>query len=280
MIEAVFLSVVIPTYHRNDLLALCLDKLAPSIQSLSGNSYEVLVTDDGIKQTAQAMILEKYPWAQWVEGSKKGPATNRNNGTKHAKGNWLVFLDDDCVPDENCLYQYKQSIEDDNKIKAIEGRIYVTEPRTRLDQISPINETGGCFWSCNIAIEKDFFYSIGKFDERFPFAAMEDVDLRKKIYKSEAKYLFLKSAAVEHPWRYYGGWKKLMQSEKSILIYLSIHPSESIKINSFFFLKKVVRSFLYYTFPMGLKLRFKGILAPILEHIAELRLMIILFFIK
>lgn len=280
MSEIVFLSVVIPTYHRNDLLALCLDRLAPSVQSLSSSNYEVIVTDDGTMQTAQAMILEKYPWTKWVAGPKKGPAANRNNGAKNAKGSWLVFLDDDCVPDIDCLYEYNKAIEDGNELKAIEGRIYVTEPRSRLDQISPINEKGGCYWSCNIAIEKYFFNSINGFDERFPYANMEDVDLKKKIINSGCKTKFLYTASVIHPWRYYGGWKKLMQSEKSILIYLTIHPSERIKINSYFFLKKVIRSFLYYTLPMGIKLRFRGISSPILEHIAELRLMIILLFSK
>ncbi len=276
MREATFLSVIIPTYHRNDLLALCLDKLAPTVQSLSSNSYEIIVTDDGVNETAQAMLNELYPWAKWVAGPQKGPAANRNNGAKHAQGNWLVFLDDDCLPDVDCLNEYKKQIEADNEIKAIEGRIYVTEPRTRLDQVSPINEIGGYFWSCNIAIEQILFYKIGKFDERFPYAAMEDVDLRIKIYNSGKKNIFLRSASVEHPWRKHGGWNKFMQSEKSILIYLTIHPQEKKVINSYFFLKKVVRSFLYYTVPFCFEFRFKGAAIPFLEHFAELRLMVLL----
>lgn len=40
-------SVVIPTCRRNDLLAKCLDRLAPGQQTLSPDQYEVIVTDDG-----------------------------------------------------------------------------------------------------------------------------------------------------------------------------------------------------------------------------------------
>ena len=40
-------SVVIPTCERNDLLARCLERLAPGAQRFSADRYEVIVTDDG-----------------------------------------------------------------------------------------------------------------------------------------------------------------------------------------------------------------------------------------
>ncbi|MHC5729635.1 MAG: glycosyltransferase family 2 protein, partial [Nostoc sp.] len=66
-------SVIIPTYHRNDLLAKCLDCLAPGVQTLSAEQYEVIVTDDGSQTTAEEMIRQQYPWAKWVAGPRKGP---------------------------------------------------------------------------------------------------------------------------------------------------------------------------------------------------------------
>ncbi|MFM6224388.1 MAG: glycosyltransferase family 2 protein, partial [Dolichospermum sp.] len=73
-------SVIIPTYHRNDLLAKCLDCLAPGMQTLPADQYEVIVSDDGYQSTAQEMIEQNYPWVKWVAGPGKGPAANRNNG--------------------------------------------------------------------------------------------------------------------------------------------------------------------------------------------------------
>ncbi|URD49587.1 glycosyltransferase family 2 protein [Chroococcidiopsis sp. CCNUC1] len=102
-------SIIIPTYQRNDLLAKCLHCLAPDIQTLPFEQYEVIVTDDGFQTTAQQMIREFYPWAKWVAGSRKGPAANRNNGAKYACGEWLVFTDDDCLPDSHWLEAYAQA---------------------------------------------------------------------------------------------------------------------------------------------------------------------------
>src|SRR5258708_21085247 len=39
-------SVVVPTRDRNDLLALCLGRLAPDAQTTPAEQYEVIVTDD------------------------------------------------------------------------------------------------------------------------------------------------------------------------------------------------------------------------------------------
>lgn len=73
-------SVIIPTYHRNDLLAKCLDCLASNVQTLTSDDYEVIVTDDGSLTTAEEMINHHYSWVKWVAGSHNGPAANRNNG--------------------------------------------------------------------------------------------------------------------------------------------------------------------------------------------------------
>ena len=95
--DAPLFSVVIPTCHRNDALAACLERLAPGKQSLAAASYEVIVTDDGSRATSEAMLREKFPWAKWMAGPRRGPAANRNHGAKHANGNWIAFADDDCL---------------------------------------------------------------------------------------------------------------------------------------------------------------------------------------
>ncbi|MFM6609030.1 MAG: glycosyltransferase family 2 protein, partial [Dolichospermum sp.] len=59
-------SVIIPTYHRNDLLAKCLDWLTHGVQTLPADKYEVIVSDDGYQSTAQEMIEQNYPWVKWV----------------------------------------------------------------------------------------------------------------------------------------------------------------------------------------------------------------------
>ena len=101
------LSVIIPTCNRNDLLGKCLDCLSPNIQTLSASSYEVIVTDDSKQHQAKQFVEENYGWVKWIAGPQRGPAENRNNGAKNANGEWLIFIDDDCLPDAKILEVYQ-----------------------------------------------------------------------------------------------------------------------------------------------------------------------------
>ncbi|MBW4686020.1 MAG: glycosyltransferase family 2 protein [Komarekiella atlantica HA4396-MV6] len=271
-------TVIIPTYNRNDLLAKCLDCLVPGIQTLADEQYEVIVTDDSSQTTAEEMIQERYPWVKWVAGPRKGPAANRNNGAKYAQGEWLAFTDDDCLPDPQWLEGYAQAKITQPSALVFEGRTYVDRPRKTLDETSPINESGGFLWSCNFAIQSQLFESLGGFDERFPYAAMEDVELRLRLMKMGNRFFFIQSASVCHPWRHSGGWKKLRQHQESTLIYLSIHPEELAKINYKTYLSYTLRGFIKTTIPGLLKFSYPGFKEAFLEHISFLYMAFKLYF--
>ena len=276
-----FFSVVIPTYHRNDLLAKCLDCLAPEIQTLSAEKYEVIITDDGSETTAQEMIEEQYPWVKWVQGKRKGPAANRNNGAKYAQGEWLFFTDDDCLPDPQWLKAYAEAIVNFPNYQVLEGRTYVDRPQQSLAEISPINESGGHLWSCNFSINKKLFELLGGFDERFPYAAMEDVEIQFRLKKAGYDFLFIKSASVCHPWRpmsfSQNGWETPKGYKESTFIYLSIHPEEAKRINTKSYLKVAIRTIITTIIPGIFEFRLKGIKEMLLYEMNMLRMAFLLF---
>lgn len=276
-----FFSVIVPTYHRNDLLAKCLDCLTPGVQTLPFEQYEVIVTDDGSQTTAEEMIREHYPWVKWLVGPRKGPAANRNNGAKYAQGEWLAFTDDDCLPDPHWLETYTEAIVAEHLCLVFEGRTYVDRPRQTLAEISPINESGGYLWSCNFAIQGQLFESLSGFDERFPYAAMEDVDLRLRLTNIGHKFSFVKAASVCHPWRVKSstrdGWKQLNWRHESTLIYLSIHPEELKKINFYSYIRWAFYSFIKETIPGFFYYRGAGIKEALIEHILLIKMSFIVW---
>jgi GT2 family glycosyltransferase len=198
MTDIPLFSVIIPTYHRNDLLAKCLDCLTPGVQTLPADQYEVIVTDDGYESTAQEMIQQNYPWVKWVAGSRKGPAANRNNGARYARGEWLAFTDDDCLPDSQWLESYREATK--GKALALEGAIHPLGNYNQDLAECPINLTGGCFWSANIAVKKELFEEVTGFDPNYPLAAHEDQDLKLRL-EPITTILFVPKATVMHPVR-------------------------------------------------------------------------------
>ncbi|AGY59719.1 glycosyltransferase family 2 protein [Gloeobacter kilaueensis] len=264
-------SVVIPTRHRDGPLARCLDCLAPGRQNFPKQQYEVIVTDDGSMSTARALLSEAYPWARWVAGPQRGPAANRNNGARQAAGEWLVFTDDDCLPDPGWLAAYRNRIEKGTS-QLLEGRTYADRPRRSLAEAAPINDRGGNLWSCNFAIARSLFEAVGGFDERFPYAAMEDSDLRLRLEQAGHRPLFVPEAAVCHPWRTVRGWQSGEQHRHSILIYLSLHPEETARINARYYLYATTRNFWRFTLPGLFAHRGAGFTQALIDHAACLKM--------
>jgi len=203
--NSTLVSVVVPTCRRPDLLARCLDCLAPGVQTLAANRYEVIVSDDG-EPTAERVVAERYPWASWILGPRRGPAANRNAGARRARGEWLAFTDDDCVPDSGWLSGLLAAVHDGCRV--YEGRTTcVAGCRSPLDQ-TPANPTGGYLWSCNIFIRRTTFEAVGRFDEAFPYPHMEDVDLRERLARAGEGFEFVPAAVVDHPPRpMASGWR-------------------------------------------------------------------------
>jgi GT2 family glycosyltransferase len=207
------ISVIVPTFERNDLLEKCLESL--KLQSAEKVLYEVVVTDDGKKHTAAEMIRSTYPWVRWVEGPHRGPAANRNNGASHARGQWLIFTDDDCIPEKSWIQEFYRAICGNPETKVFEGRTICKAGIRSPLETAPVNETGGLLWSCNLGVKASFFSKLNGFDTSFPFAHMEDVDFRERIKKEQTKVLFVREALVDHPPRRVANGKKLAALHES-----------------------------------------------------------------
>jgi len=185
-------SIIIPTYKRQDALSLCLNGVEhyfqPGAQARFGHQVEVVVTDDAHETSVQSLLAHRYPWCHYIQGPRRGPAANRNHGARHATGEWLVFTDDDCLPQPGWIEAYAALAD---QVDLLEGRTSAAGTRMRVDEECPINETGGFLWSCNFAIRRTVFLALGGFNEDFPAAAMEDVELNLRASKAGLSRAFV-----------------------------------------------------------------------------------------
>jgi GT2 family glycosyltransferase len=189
--------VVIPTRSRPTELGACLARLAPEAQSLDAAAYEVIVADDGDAGATTAWLARDFPFVRVVPGPRRGPAANRNAGARAARAPWIAFTDDDTLPSREWLATLLDETENHD---IVEGRTTCAAGIHSPMDTAPINETGGWWWSCNLGVRRDFFLDVmGGFDERFPFAHMEDVDFRERARAAGARDIFARDAVVDHP---------------------------------------------------------------------------------
>ena len=95
-------TVVVPTYRRPEHIARCVEAIAA--QDYPHELLELVVVEDGWP-TEQLESLRRREFARRhvrFEGQDhSGPAAARNTGARLARGDVLLFTDDDCCPRPN-----------------------------------------------------------------------------------------------------------------------------------------------------------------------------------
>lgn len=215
------ISVVIPTYERPVLLARCLDRLAPDAQTLDPARYEVIVSDDSRSDVTEHLVHTKYPWVRWTAGPRRGPASNRNAGARCAVAPWLAFLDDDCIPDPGWLSGFLPAIA--AQVAIAPGKVVCREPWTSPRDHAPINDAGRYIWSCNFLVSHAAFTALGGFDERFPYAHFEDLDLQMRARAVPLAEQFAPDAVVDHPPRRNPFGAEMARTHYAAVLYGELH---------------------------------------------------------
>jgi len=209
------LSVVIPTYNRLEILPRVLAALES--QTIAPGAFEVIVVDDGSSDGTAAYLAGHRPAFEFHAFSQtnSGPAGARNRGVSSARGELVVFLGDDTVPEPDFLSVHAEA----HRVRA--GRRiavlgYTTWPRDR--RVTPflhhINEYGlqfgyelirdpeavpfNFFYTSNISLPRRAFEEHGFFDTTFPDAAWEDIELSYRLSRNGYGIVYEPRALVRH----------------------------------------------------------------------------------
>lgn len=173
-------TIVVPTIGRDTLLTL-LERLAG--QSLTVRA-PVLLVDDRREDhpVAPPAWLDDLPFPVTVlRSGGRGPAAARNLGWRHARTPWVSFVDDDVLPAE---HWYASLVEDLRRagpdVVGSQGRLRVPLPVDRRPTDWERSTAGleGALWiTADMSYRREVLAAVGGFDERFPRAYREDVDL-------------------------------------------------------------------------------------------------------
>jgi len=213
-VSSIALSVVIPTHNRSDALAATLARLA---EQDFGESWEVIVvnnrcTDD----TDEVVRRQNFPaLLRLVHEETPGVAAARNRGAREARGEILVFIDNDILVPPCLIRQHVETLRANPNCWFI-GRV-VNPPELRQSafgryrddlhesyfQHLPVEDcvdydgaTGQ-----NWAMRKDEFFTAGGFDESYSIASCEDAELALRARKKGFRTMFNpKSVVVHNDW--------------------------------------------------------------------------------
>lgn len=93
------ISFIIPVYNRPQEI----DELLESVSHQSFKDFEIVIVEDGSTLSSQD-IIEHWKSSlsiRYILQENTGPGPARNTGARDASGDWLIFLDSDCLLPEN-----------------------------------------------------------------------------------------------------------------------------------------------------------------------------------
>jgi glycosyltransferase involved in cell wall biosynthesis len=214
----VLVSLIVTTYNRPDALRAVLDGLLAQ----DDRDFEVLVADDGSRDDTRELVEQAARGAPvrithvWQEdrGFRAGAA--RNRAALKAQGEYLLFLDGDCVSRPDFIARHRGLAERGwmvagNRIllsepftrEVLEGRIPIHEwtlgqwraarargainrtvPLLHLP-LGPLRKLGRRNWkrvrTCNLGVWMEDFRAVNGFDEAFEGWGFEDSDLAVRL---------------------------------------------------------------------------------------------------
>lgn len=160
----ILLSIIIPTYNRNEYIGKLLDKLHNQIK----NNVEVIVVDD------HSDIPLENSWFKYIylDNNSGGASIPRNVGLDNAKGKYIAFIDsDDLVSDD-----YIETILE--KTKEDWDFCYISwQGKSNKVIIKDTAPTWNCcVWNC---VYKRDLIGDKRFDPKLKMA--EDYDFNRKV---------------------------------------------------------------------------------------------------
>ena len=213
------ISVVIPTYNRIALVERAID----SVLRQSIKPFDIIVVDDGSDDGTSEMIQKKYRSIKLVQQQNSGVSAARNNGIKHAKGDWISLLDsDDEWTEKKLENQVNRLIKNPDYHFCHTNEIWIRNG-VRVNQKKRHQKYGGyifdkCLDICRISpsstlFKKNILEHVGWFDTQLPVC--EDYDLWLRI-TADYKILFVDEPLII---KYGGHTDQLSQSVEGIELF-------------------------------------------------------------
>jgi GT2 family glycosyltransferase len=209
-------SIVIPVYGKLDYTVACLRSLSLHMGEIAA---EVIVVDDASPDRS-AEALRSIEGLQLIENRQnKGFVGSCNAGAKVARGQYLVFLNNDtqvtpkwlqallsCFAEEpDCGIAGSRLIYPDGRLQEAGGWVFNNGNAWNVGRFDSRNASAYRYRrrtdylsGASVMIRRDLFLSLGGFDERYAPAYYEDTDLAFAVREAGLSVFYEPNSVVVH----------------------------------------------------------------------------------
>ena len=190
-------SVIVPTHGRSEVLRKLADELEK--QTFDHDRFELVVVDDGSPEPV-SVDTDAYSYDfRLMRQAQAGPGAARNRAIAAARGEFLLILNDDAIPEPD-LIEGHMAVHARGEIPMAVLGAFPYSSAARESDFTRILERSGSifdfpnmnagevydwlyFWTCNISLRREFVEAVGGFDEAFDEPMCEDVELGWRLFR-------------------------------------------------------------------------------------------------
>lgn len=208
------ISVVIPSYNGRTYLEGCLSGLGQV------DGTEIVVVDNGSSDGTADMIREHFPWVRVIRNETNlGFALANNLAARLTRGEWVLFLNNDTVPQPGFLEALKDELQRHPETAVWTSKIRLLSDPKRLDAVDSMLTPTGFFTHIGLyevdegqydglkelhfpkgvafMVRKSLFFDLGGFDETF-FCYFEETDFFWRVHLKGHRIGFAPRSIVHH----------------------------------------------------------------------------------
>ena len=201
-------SIIIVNFNGKHHLEKCLK----SLMEIDYKNYEIILVDNNSSDDSIEFVKKLYPSVMIIQLEKNyGFAEPNNIGAKKAKGEFLLFLNNDTIVKPNFISELVKVINSDSKIAICQSLLL--KPNGEIDSSGDFVDTLGRAYSSRekvsevreiltargaaMLIRKESFFDLGQFDMHF-FATFEDVDMGWRAWLWGYRVVLVPNSLVYH----------------------------------------------------------------------------------
>lgn len=209
-------SIIIPVYNQLESTLACIKSV---VDHCHGESYEIIVADDCSQDDTKNLEKKIENLIVARPKNNQGFLGNCKHAIHSARGEYLVFLNNDTNVQKNWLQELISVLEGDASVGLVGSKLVY--PDGQLQEAGGIIFSDGSGWNygrfsdpqlpefnyvrevdyisgASIALRRDMWERLGGFDERFKPAYYEDTDLCFQIRKSGYKVIYNPFSVAVH----------------------------------------------------------------------------------
>lgn len=196
------ISLVIPGRDCAATLDKCLDSVSPLMTS--GALCEIIFVDDGSRD-ASANIAEAHG-VRVLRGNGGGPGYARNLGWRAARGDWIWFIDSDCVAEPDALERLRGHFDDE--VGAVGGSYANLFPDSLVASLiheeivarhRRMPRDVNFLATFNVVYRREILERLAGFDESLKLAQDADLAFRARDAGYRLRFEILSKVGHHHP---------------------------------------------------------------------------------